>query len=157
MAKPISLVRKRILTDEERQEQTIQRLKQQLAESNEALEKSLSILKELHDSGFLEAAESMLKAKAKITEVALGQISRKEVTNLINNAVAATGALTNVDPAQTAKLMNGLTSGLQEANTPTERKIGMFTLMKSLRDPDVNRALAFGLSFLKGLGRGLKE
>ncbi|AWB45616.1 hypothetical protein DCC85_16380 [Paenibacillus sp. CAA11] len=159
MAKPISLVKKRMITEEERQEQTIQRLKQQLAESNEALEKSLVILNELHQSGILEAAESMLKAKAKIAEIALGQISRKEVTNLINNGMAAAGALTNIDPAQTSKLMNGLTSGIQEANASTggAKKIGLFTLMKSLKDPDVNRALGFGLNFLKGLGRGLQD
>ena len=29
--------------------------------------------------------------------------------------------------------------------------------MKMLNDPDVNRALNFGVHFLKGLGKGLKE
>lgn len=156
MAKPISVVRKRLLTKEEQQEKTIERLKQQLADSNEALEKSLSILRELNDSGFLEAAESMLKAKAKITEIALGQISRPEITNLINNGMAAAGALTSLDPAMTTKLVNGMASGVQEAQTQGEGQIGVFQLMRSLRDPDVNRAVRFGLSFLKGLGRELE-
>jgi len=155
MAKPISLIRKKLLTEEERQEATISKLKQQLAESNEALEKSLSILRELHDSGLLEAAESMLKAKAKIAEITLGQISRPEITNLINNGMAAAGALTSLEPEMTTKLMNGLSAGLQEAQTPDENRISMFSLMKSLRDPDVNRAVRFGLRFLKGLGREL--
>jgi uncharacterized protein YjgD (DUF1641 family) len=28
-------------------------------------------------------------------------------------------------------------------------------LIKSLKDPDVNRAVKFGLHFLKGMGKGL--
>jgi len=36
-------------------------------------------------------------------------------------------------------------------------KVSAFKLMKMLNDPDVNRALNFGVHFLKGLGKGLKE
>ena len=28
--------------------------------------------------------------------------------------------------------------------------------MKVLKDPDINRAIGFGLHFLKGMGKGLK-
>lgn len=157
MAKPISIIHKRVLTEEEQQQQTIDKLKQELAQSNEALEQSMSILRELHDAGFLDAAESMLKAKAHIAEIVLGQISRKEITNLMNNGMAAAGALTGVDPAQTAQLMNGLTSGLEEARQQPEAKVTIFSLMKALKDPDTNRAIGFGLRFMKGLGKGLKD
>ncbi|WP_018884781.1 DUF1641 domain-containing protein [Paenibacillus massiliensis] len=159
MAKPISIVKKRLLTEEELQEKTILQLKQQLAESNEALEKSLSILNELHNSGILEAAESLLQARANIAEIALGQVSRPEVTNLINHGMAAAGALTSLDPAYTKSLMDGLKSGITEAQTTTaaSSKTSLWSISKSLRDPDILRALSFGLSFLKGLGRSLKN
>ena len=29
--------------------------------------------------------------------------------------------------------------------------------MKVLKDPDINRAIGFGLHFLKGMGKGLQE
>ncbi len=29
--------------------------------------------------------------------------------------------------------------------------------MKVLKDPDINRAIGFGLHFLKGMGKGLKD
>ncbi|MED4890220.1 DUF1641 domain-containing protein [Weizmannia sp. CD-2023] len=33
----------------------------------------------------------------------------------------------------------------------------MFGLLKSLSDPDVNRAVGFAISFLKGMGKALQE
>lgn len=37
------------------------------------------------------------------------------------------------------------------------KKIGMLDLVKVLNDPDINRAIGFGIHFMKGLGKGLKE
>ncbi|MEW4370788.1 DUF1641 domain-containing protein [Paenibacillus kandeliae] len=157
MAAPITTIRKKVLTEQEQQQQTIDQLQKQLAESNAALERSLSILRELESSGILGAAESMLKAKAEIAEIILGQVSRKEMTNLINNGMAAAGALTAVDPAQTSQLMGSVQQGLQEAARPQTEKIGLMTMLRALKDPDIQRALGFGLRFMKGLGKGLKK
>jgi uncharacterized protein YjgD (DUF1641 family) len=157
MAKPISFIHKRVLTEEDKKEQSINHLTDDVAENEEALKKTLAIVRELHDSGILEAVESMLKAKGKITEIVLGQATRKEVTNIINNGMAAAGVLTELDPEQTKKLMTGVVNGLKEAKENQGKKVGVFDLMKALKDPDLNRAVGFGVNFLKGLGKGLKE
>lgn len=156
MAKPISILKKREWTEEEKKEQSIANLKDGLSENEEALQKTLAIVRELHDSGILEAAESMLKAKEKMAEVALGQVGRKEVTSLLNNVMAAAGILTAIDPEQTKKLLKGVAIGLEDAKQVSSKKLSMFDLMKALKDPDFNRAMNFGLSFIKGLGKGLK-
>ena len=157
MASPISTFKKREWSEEEKKQQSLHKLTDGLIENEEALQKTMDIVRELHDSGILEAAESMLKAKEDIAEVALGQISRKEMTSLINNVMAAAGILTAIDPEQTKKLLAGVTSGLEEAKEKSNQKVRMFDLMKALKDPDVNRAINFGLHFLKGLGKGIKE
>lgn len=156
MAKPIHIVRKRILTDEEIKQQSLDQLTDQLADSEEALHKTLAIVRELHESGMLEAVESLLKAKAAIAEIALGQATRKEVTNIMNNAMGAAAVLTEIDPEQTKKLLSSVASGLNEAKASQGKKVGLWDLLKVIKDPDVNRALGFGMAFLKGLGRGLK-
>ncbi len=117
----------------------------------------MAIVRELHDSGILDAAESILKAKESVAEVVLGQVSRKEATSLINNLMAAAGVLTAIDPEQTKKLLAGVTIGLEEAKEKQDQKVGVFDLVKALKDPDMNRAIGFGLRFLKGVGKGLKE
>lgn len=157
MATPITNIRKKVLTEQEQQQQIIDQLQKQLADSNAALDRSLSILRELESSGILGAAESMLKAKAEISEIILGQVSRKEVTNLINNGMAAAGALTAIDPAQTSQLMGSVQQGLKEAAKPSNEKIGLMSMLRAMKDPDIQRALGFGLRFLKGLGQGLNK
>ncbi|MEC0372560.1 DUF1641 domain-containing protein [Paenibacillus chibensis] len=157
MAEPISFIKKRVLTEEEMKQQSIDQLTDSLAEHEQAIDKAIDVLSELYGSGILEAAESMLKAKAKIAEIALHQVKRPEMTNMINNGLAAAGALSAIDPDQTSKLLSSVAKGLEEANAPQDKKVSVFSLMSALKDPDVNRAIGFGLRFLKGMGKGLGE
>jgi uncharacterized protein YjgD (DUF1641 family) len=39
----------------------------------------------------------------------------------------------------------------------TGKKVSALALIKALNDPDVNRAIGFGLHFLKGMGKALEE
>lgn len=155
MAKPISIVRKREYTQEELKQQRLEGLSDDLVQHEEVVKKTLSIMSELHESGMLEAVESMIKAKGTISEILVGQATRKEVTTLINNGMAAAGVLTEMDPEQTKKLMLGVANGLKEAEENKDKKVGVFDLAKALKDPDINRAIGFGLNFLRGLGKGL--
>lgn len=158
MAKPITTIQKRVLTEEETKQQKLEELKTLLADNDEALNQTLEIVRELHKSGMLEAASSMLQAKDKIAKIAVGQVSREPITNLINTVMGATSALTTVDPEVTTKLVNSVVSGMNEANEQAQnpKQIGMFELFKALKDPDINRAIGFGMHFLKGMGKGLK-
>ncbi|WP_046176185.1 DUF1641 domain-containing protein [Domibacillus indicus] len=157
MASPISALKKREWNEEEKKQQSLTKLADGLSENEEALQKTLAVVRELHDSGILEAAESMLKAKEHIAEIALGQVGRKEVTSLLNNLMAAAGVLTAIDPEQTKKLLSGVTTGLEDARENNSQKVGVLDLMKALKDPDINRAVNFGLNFLRGVGKELKE
>ncbi|GIP29835.1 hypothetical protein J23TS9_49650 [Paenibacillus sp. J23TS9] len=157
MAQPISFIKKRVLSEEEVKQQSLDQLKDSVAEHEQAIEKAIAVLSELYGSGVLEAAESLLKAKAKVAEIALNQVKRPEMTNMINNGLAAAGALSAIDPEQTSKLLGSVAKGLEEANEPQDKKLTVFSLMSALKDPDVNRAIGFGLRFLKGMGKGLGE
>jgi uncharacterized protein YjgD (DUF1641 family) len=159
MAKPISTIQKHIQTEEEEKNRKLEELKSILADNDTALNETLTLLRELHQSGMLEAAGSMLKAKEKIAEIAVSQAAREPVTNLINHATGAAGALAATDPEMTKKLVNSVLSGLNEANDHLQhqKQLGLLDLVKALKDPDINRAAGFGLAFLKGMGKELNE
>lgn len=159
MAEPITSIKKQQVTDEQLKEQKLDNLKQLLSEQEEAVNQVLLIMAELNHIGALEAAMKLLEAKEEVAHIALGQLTRKPVTNMINNLMGVAGALTELKPETTAKLIEGLNSGVEEANKALEsdNKVSTFKLVKMLNDPDVNRALNFGVHFLKGLGKGLKE
>ncbi|MCC3380171.1 DUF1641 domain-containing protein [Paenibacillus farraposensis] len=159
MAKPISIARKRILTEEERQQQALDQLTADLADNGAALQKTLDIVRELHDSGLLEAAQSMLKAKESIVKIAVGQATRKPVTNIINNLMGTAGILSEINPELMKKLASSVTTGLNDAeeHLKQHKKTRLRDLMKAMNDPDVNRAMGFGIHFLKGMGKGLSD
>ncbi len=46
----------------------------------------------------LDAVKAMVKAKDEIAEIAVGQVSREPVTNLINHVLNASGMLTAISP-----------------------------------------------------------
>ncbi|UNL83573.1 DUF1641 domain-containing protein [Priestia koreensis] len=159
MAKPITTIEKHIPTPEEAKNQKLEELTSLLADNDAALNQTIDIIKELHASGLLEAAHSALKAKEKIAKIAVGQVSREPAKNIINNLMSATGLLANMDPEVMTKLIGSLSTGIQQGNEhlQSDKTIGMLDLLKVLKDPDVNRAIGFGIQFLKGLGKGLNE
>ncbi|WP_413299924.1 DUF1641 domain-containing protein [Bacillus sp. 1P10SD] len=159
MAKPIKVIEKIELTEEQKKMQSLENLLSGVAENKDSLLETLSLIQELHDSGILDAFGSLLKAKEKAAKIAVGQLTREPVTNMINNAMAAGGMLTELDPETTGKLARSLTNGLKKAELGLKEnsKIGVLDLMKALKDPDINRAIGFGFNLLKGMGEGLKE
>ncbi|AIK37208.1 hypothetical protein BG07_484 [Bacillus pseudomycoides] len=159
MAAPIKAIQKQGLTEEEQKQQKLEGLKELLANNEEALNQMFNIVGELNDIGMLEAANSMLKAKEPIAKIVLGQVTREPVTNLINNMMGAAGALTELNPELTKKLVGSVLTGMDEGNQhlQSNKKVGILDLMKVLKDPDINRAIGFGLHFLKGIGKGLKD
>lgn len=159
MASPITQLTKKKLSPEEIKQNKLKELEALLAEQDQALNKLLQITGDLNDAGILDAALAMVKAKEGITEIVMHQATRKPVTNLINNMMSAAGALTAIDPATTEKLASSVALGLKEAEeeSKNDKKVGIFQLMKSLFDADINRSIKFGLSFLKGMGKGLAK
>ncbi|MCM3570339.1 DUF1641 domain-containing protein [Neobacillus mesonae] len=159
MAKPIQIIKKVELTEEQKKTQSLESLLSEVAENKDSLLDTLELLQELHNSGILEALNSLVKAKEEVAKIAVGQMTREPVTNLINNAMAAGGALTTLDPEMTSKLMGSLAKGFEKAEEGlrSNSKVGILDLLKVLNDPDINRAIGFGLNLLKGVGEGLKE
>ncbi|MFJ7929878.1 DUF1641 domain-containing protein [Peribacillus sp. NPDC096448] len=158
MAAPITEIHNPI-TEEEIRLKKLEELKTLITDNEDALNNMFKIVNELNDSGVFEAATSMLQGKEQIAKIALQQITRQPVTNLINTLMGATGALMNADAAQSTKLLNSALSGIDEGNKflQADKKIGVLDLMKTLNDPDINRAIGFGVHFLKGMGKELKE
>lgn len=158
MAKPISNYIKPVLTEQEKQEQSIEHVIHDLAQNADGIRETIKLLQELHETGILEALSAVIEAKDKVAKIAVGQLVRPPVTNAINNAIAAAGTLTELDPQLTKKLIGGALKGLQDAEEGlrTNSKVGIMDLFKVLRDPDINRAIGFGLKFLKGFGKKLQ-
>ncbi|WP_307892049.1 DUF1641 domain-containing protein [Bacillus swezeyi] len=159
MATPITAIQKENNSDEETKLEKLEELKALLAENEDAVSKTMKLLGELNGLGVLDAADSMVQAKEDIAKIALDQLSREPAKNLINTAIAAGGALTKADPEVMGKLLEGIIAGTKQGQDflKDDKKVGILDLLKAMNDPDINRAVGFGLQFLKGMGKALKE
>lgn len=145
-------------TPEEIQQEKLAELQSLLSEQDAAINKILDITGELDDAGILDAIQAMVKAKDEIAGIAVSQVSREPITNLIQHVLNASAGLTAIDPEVSAKLVESVKSGLNEAELHNGNKeaISTFDVLKSLKDPDINRAVKFGMNFLKGMGKSLE-
>jgi uncharacterized protein YjgD (DUF1641 family) len=159
MGKPITTIEKEELTQEQLKVEKLDRLVDDISMHSDGLKQTIELLQELHESGIMEIVVSLLRAKEKVAKIAIDQMVRPPVTNTINNAMAAAGALSEMEPDTTKKLVKSLSMGIVRAEEGIKNgeKVGILDLLKVLKDPDINRTLVFGLNLLKGMGEGLKD
>ncbi|MEN1937734.1 DUF1641 domain-containing protein [Paenibacillus sp. 102] len=159
MAKEITLIQKKVITEEEKKQQLSDELLTQLAANREAVEETMQLLAGLQQAGILDAAISLIAAKEDVSKIAIEQLNREPVKNALNNMMGAGEALSSVDPEVTKQVTSSLVTGLQFATDELKKgkKTKVMDFFKVLKDPDINRAITFGFSFLKAFGQGLEK
>ncbi|KMT61007.1 DUF1641 domain-containing protein [Paenilisteria newyorkensis] len=158
MAEPISKIRRVEKTEDQIKQDKMTAIKDQIATDDAAFMEVLELVKSLHDSGALDMLNSALKAKEDIATTFLNEARKEPATNAINNLMISSKLLTETKPEQTEQLLAGLANAQAKANESLKEDttLGLFGLAKAMKDPDVNRALRYGLAFLKGVGQELK-
>ncbi|MBC2373312.1 DUF1641 domain-containing protein [Listeria booriae] len=158
MAEPISKIRRVEKTEDEVKQEKMAAIKDQIVTEDAAFLEALELVKALHDSGALDMINSALKAKEDIATTFLNEARKEPATNAINNLMISGKLLTDTKPEQTEKLLESLANAQAKANESLkdDTTLGLFGLAKAMKDPDVNRALRYGLAFLKGVGQELK-
>lgn len=159
MAAPITSIQRKQLTQEEQQQEKLNELQTLIAEQQQSLNKILELTAELDKAGVLDAVNAMVKAKDDLMGIAVSQVSREPMTNLINNLMNTAGILTSINPEVTESLKKAIAQGIQEAELYKGNgdKVSIFQVMTALNDPNINRAVKYGLDFLKGMGKGLED
>lgn len=115
MAKEITLIKKKVVTEEEQKQQVADELLNELSNNREAVEETMQLLAQLQKAGILDAAISLLAAKEDVSKIAVEQLNREPVKNALNNMMGAGEALSSVDPEVTKQITSSLVTGLQFA------------------------------------------
>ena len=115
MAKEITVIKKKVVTEEEQKQQVADELLNELSNNREAVEETMRLLAQLQKAGILDATISLLVAKEDVSKIAVEQLNREPVKNALNNMMGAGEALSSVDPEITKQITSSLVTGLQFA------------------------------------------
>ena len=85
VAKEITLIKKKVVTEEEQKQQVADELLNELSNNREAVEETMQLLAQLQKAGILDAAISLLAAKEDVSKIAVEQLNREPVKNALNN------------------------------------------------------------------------
>lgn len=133
-------------------------IEQSLDENAEGIVQALGLLQDLEERGVLPLLRALVEQGDDVLKVLLALVTREEYLGGIKNLIAIAQLLTAIPPSAMESMVHGVKHGVHEAaNNEPKSDLGVYDLVKQLRDPDVSRAISFAMSFLKGMGSQLGE
>lgn len=133
-------------------------IEQSLDENAEGIVQALGLLQDLEERGVLPLLRALVEQGDDVLKVLLALVTREEYLGGVKNLISIVQLLTGIPPSLMESMVHGVKQGVHEAahSEPNDR-LGVYDLVKEIRDPDVSRAISFTMSFLKGMGRQLGE
>jgi uncharacterized protein YjgD (DUF1641 family) len=121
----------------------------------------LKLLQALQERGVLQLVIALFNRGDKVLAKLMDVLADETATNLLQSGITMMEGLSNIDAKAISRSFNGVKSGLENVGKSPDasekrKPLGMFALMKQLKDPDVNAAISFGLDFMKGVGHAIR-
>lgn len=159
MAKAITHLNKKRPDPVEEQRQAIDQLVEMTGDSRNALMDLLEIVQEAHDAGLTDLIKGVLKARHKAGAIAIQQMNQPAVYHIVKNLFSVVELVGSLDSKKMAALFESVEKGANHAMDSIDEgeQTSIWSLMRVLRDPDINRAVTMMMGFLKGMGSHLNE
>lgn len=155
MAKAITNIKRIELTEEQKRRMELEEIETALLDNKEAILQSLDIVKHMNERGVLSLLDGLFSEGDKVLNVLVKAADKPEATNTLKNLLLMVGVLGTINVQQLEPLLLKLNSGIArvaEYKDSDDDKIGYFDMVRSLKDPEINRALGLLFEFLKGMG-----
>lgn len=155
MAKPITQIKKEIPDPIEEEKQAMAKIFQEAALNHEAIIEAIRLIKGLHETKVLEAANAMLEQRTEVGAIAIQQINQPTMQNVIKNGINAFKFLGSLQPGQLDTVLEGLSLGfsqLSRSDNQGEEKFSFWRLRKKLWSPPLRAAITKAVEFMDGMG-----
>lgn len=154
MAKATKVIHRIQPNEEELRLQDLKSIETKMLENKEAIEQLFEILMHLRDRGVLDMTDALFAQGDEVLDILIKTVDSEETTNTIKNLLLMLGTLGTLNVQQLEPLILKLNTGITRVAELDEKKekAGYLTLLRELNDPDVKRAMAVGITFIKGIG-----
>ncbi len=161
MAKATRKIHRLELSEEEKRKLELENIETLLLDNKEAVEKVFKILHYMKERGALDFAGSLLGQGDKVLDILVKTADTPETANTLKNMLLMLGALGTLNVQQLEPLILKVNTGIARMaeldKAGEDAKTGYFSLLRSLRDPNIKTAMSLMVAFLKGLGEDQSE
>ncbi|MBM7649164.1 uncharacterized protein YjgD (DUF1641 family) [Bacillus ectoiniformans] len=154
MAKATKVIHRIQPSEEELRKSELESIETMLLSNKEAIQEAFKILHHLQDRGILQMGTALLSQGDKVLDILVKTADTPETANTLKNLLLMLGTLGTLNVQQLEPIILKVNTGIARVAELSEKdeKSGYLHLLKSLNDPDVKRAMAVGIAFLKGVG-----
>ncbi|KUO96308.1 DUF1641 domain-containing protein [Ferroacidibacillus organovorans] len=138
--------------------QTAQEMMDLLVSQRDTLKHAIALLQVLNEREVLQMLTALFEQLDPVMTVIVNQVAKPEYTGGIKNVFALAGGIGQFDSESLSTLLRGMARGVKEAteaSEPSRTGMGVFDLLKALKDPEISSGLRILLQFLKGFGAGM--
>ncbi|MFC4425013.1 DUF1641 domain-containing protein [Deinococcus navajonensis] len=128
------------------------------AQSADALEEALELLRALHEHRVLHTLVRVAQGGQGLSLHALEVLNEPGSVRAVRNLLELVKVLGSIEPEVLASVAGALSDGLKEGARRVQagERAGVGEVLALVRDPDVGLALGALVGFLRGFGRGLR-
>jgi uncharacterized protein YjgD (DUF1641 family) len=157
MAKAVKTIKRIELTEEEKRQKEIEEIENALINHKDAVLEVLQIVQHMQDKGILAIFRGLFGQGEQVLDVLVKKMNHPETTNFVKNILLMAGTLGTIDVKQLEPVILKVNSGISrladKRDENEKERTGYFDLIRSIKDPDVNRSITMLLTFLKGMGQ----
>jgi uncharacterized protein YjgD (DUF1641 family) len=156
MAKPITNINKQSADPMKEEEQALAEMIKALAENRQAIIEAIHLIKGLHETKVLAAANALLDQRTEIGAIAIAQINQPTMQNVMKNGINAFKFFGSIKPGQLDTVLEGLSRGFTKLSSMEQqgenRKLSYWRLRKQIWSPPIRAAITRMVEFMQGMG-----
>ncbi|ANX12552.1 hypothetical protein ABE41_011070 [Fictibacillus arsenicus] len=155
MAKAIKKVYRLTVPEEEQRKNDLSEVEDALIKNKKAILQTLEIMNHMQEKGILSLLNGLFGQGDKVLDVAVRAMDKPENTNTLKNLLLLLGTLGMINVRQLEPFLLKIDAGIARVAEykDTDEKTGYLDLVKSIKDPEINRAITILMQFLKGMGQ----
>lgn len=157
MAQPITRISQHVPSVADNQAAGMQAISDRLADKAPAIEQTLEIIDLLSQKGMLDIVQAFLEQSGDILTVVVEQAKQPQYAKGLKNVLGLVQLLGTVDIGVLSNGLKAISQAAERAESGEAPTVdGLFPMLAALQDPDIKRAISFGIDALRQLGQAMK-
>lgn len=155
MAKAIQKVEKLPVNPVFEAEKNKEELVDTIVQHKDSITSLIRIVDKLESRGLLEIVEALLTRGDKVLSILMEELNEPKLRNILDRLVNVAEIIGDIEIEKLKHLTTQVNAGIVEAESQLKdnKETTLVDLLRTLRDPEINRTITVFLGFLKGAGK----